>query len=162
MIKLLRVDQRLLHGQVAVTWVGAAEVDAILVANDEIMKNEMSMTALKLAKPSGVGLAIRSVEDGIELLKDPRSENSKILVLTQTVDDALRVASEVDQIKHINIGGVRKTDGAKLVQPATYINAIQAKTIEQLLNLPHIEKVEFRTVPSEKEKDARAVIKNIV
>ena len=54
MVELCRIDDRLLHGQVAVTWVGAVAPEAILIANDEAATNEMSKLALKMAKPAGV------------------------------------------------------------------------------------------------------------
>ena len=59
MVELCRVDDRMLHGQVAVTWVNQVAPDAILIANDEAATNEMSKLAFKMAKPAGVKLAIR-------------------------------------------------------------------------------------------------------
>ena len=46
MVELCRIDDRLLHGQVAVTWVGAVAPEAILIANDEAATNEMSKLCL--------------------------------------------------------------------------------------------------------------------
>lgn len=158
MIELLRVDQRLLHGQVAVTWVNSLRVEAILVANDDVVNNEMSIMALKLVKPTGVNLAIRSIEEGIALLNDPRTEKLKILVVVQTIDDALRIAKEVPSLSRVNIGGVRKTENSKMIQPATYVNEKQADLIEQLLNIDHIEEVEFRMVPTESKKSGQSVV----
>ena len=62
MIKLLRVDHRLLHGQVAFSWKNAVEADCILIACDAVMKDDLRKTSIKLAKPSGVKLVIRSEE----------------------------------------------------------------------------------------------------
>ena len=58
MIKLLRVDHRLVHGQVAFSWTNALGADAILVANDDVPNDEIWKTALKLAKPANVKLVI--------------------------------------------------------------------------------------------------------
>ena len=44
MIKLLRVDHRLLHGQVVFSWVSALDPDCILVANDDVVKDELRKT----------------------------------------------------------------------------------------------------------------------
>ncbi len=41
MIKLLRVDHRLLHGQVAFSWKNAVEADCILIACDAVMKDDL-------------------------------------------------------------------------------------------------------------------------
>ena len=48
MIKLLRVDYRLVHGQVAISWSGYLGADCILVANDEAAKDEMRQSVLRL------------------------------------------------------------------------------------------------------------------
>ena len=65
MIKLLRVDDRLIHGQVATTWTKTLQADSIIVANDEVISNELQIIALKLAVPAGMKVAIRSVSEEI-------------------------------------------------------------------------------------------------
>ena len=65
MIKKLRVDHRLLHGQVAFSWTSALNVDCILIANDSVMKDELRKTTLKMAKPNGVKLVMKNIEDSI-------------------------------------------------------------------------------------------------
>ena len=50
MIKLLRVDHRLLHGQVAFSWKNAVEADCILIACDAVMKDDLRKTSIKMAK----------------------------------------------------------------------------------------------------------------
>ena len=56
MIVLLRVDDRLLHGQVAKTWTKKYSVDEILIVSDEVVDDEFSKMTLCLAKPSNVKL----------------------------------------------------------------------------------------------------------
>ena len=68
MIKLVRVDHRLLHGQVAMAWTQSLDVDCMLIANDAIMKDEIRKTTLKLAKPNGVKLVMKNIEDSITAL----------------------------------------------------------------------------------------------
>ena len=63
MIKLCRVDHRLLHGQVAFSWTNAVQADCILVASDEVVNDEMWKTTLKLGKPAGVKLVIKDIEN---------------------------------------------------------------------------------------------------
>lgn len=61
MIKLLRVDHRLLHGQVAFSWTQSLGTDCILVANDDVPENDIRKTTIKLAKPQGVKLVIKKI-----------------------------------------------------------------------------------------------------
>ena len=54
MIKLLRIDDRLIHGQVAVYWINATGADTIVIANDKHATNAMLKMSLTVGKPAGV------------------------------------------------------------------------------------------------------------
>ena len=113
MVELCRIDDRLLHGQVAVTWVGAVAPEAILIANDEAATNEMSKLALKMAKPAGVKLAVKTIDEAAALLNNPKAAKIKIFLITRTIQDTLRLVSMTDQIHRVNIGGVKNKEGGK-------------------------------------------------
>ena len=66
MIELVRIDHRLLHGQVAFSWTKTIGADCILVADDDATTNSLKMTTLRLAKPQGVKLVIKTVDDSIK------------------------------------------------------------------------------------------------
>ncbi|MDZ5010883.1 PTS mannose/fructose/sorbose transporter subunit IIB, partial [Clostridium perfringens] len=68
MIKAVRIDHRLVHGQVAFSWTKFLEADCILVASDNLMKDELKMTAMKIAQPTGVKLVMKSIDDSIKAL----------------------------------------------------------------------------------------------
>lgn len=158
MVNLMRVDERLLHGQVAVTWVSNVNATSILIANDEIMENEMAKMALKMAKPSGMKLAIRSIEDGAALLNDPRSQNIPIFVIVKTIQDAVRLCKKTDAVKKVNIGGVKKKEGSKLIAAAVHVNEDDLRSLKELAGL--VDEVEFRMVPSDSAKTLDEVLKN--
>jgi len=109
MIKLIRIDDRLLHGQVAFTWTPALGADCIVVANDKVAKDEFLKMTLNLAKPASAKLLIKSLADTVIFLNDPRSQSLKILVIINSVKDASILADEVSEIKSINFGGIRFT-----------------------------------------------------
>ncbi|WP_270395633.1 PTS system mannose/fructose/N-acetylgalactosamine-transporter subunit IIB [Mediterraneibacter massiliensis] len=158
MVKLMRVDERLLHGQVAVTWIGNVNATSILIANDEVVENEMAKMALKMAKPSGMKLAIRSIEDGAALLNDPRSQQISIFVIVKTIQDAVRLCKKVEGIKKVNIGGVKKKEGSKLIAAAVHVNDEDIRSLKELGEL--VDEVEFRMVPSDSAKTLDEVLKS--
>lgn len=158
MVEMLRVDERMLHGQVAVTWISDIAPDSILIANDEIMENEMGKMALRMVKPNGVKMAIKSIDGGAEVLNDPRAANMKIFVIVRTLKDALRLIEKTNCIHKVNIGGVKKKEGGKLVAAAVYLNDEDLDTLQQLSE--KVENVEFRMIPSDSPKSAKEVLKN--
>ena len=53
-INLARLDTRLLHGQVATNWTPASKADRIIVASDDVAKDELRKELIKQAAPNGV------------------------------------------------------------------------------------------------------------
>lgn len=104
MIKTLRIDERLIHGQVAVTWCSALNIDRIIVANDAAATDEISAMSLKMAAPQTVKVAVKSVKEAIALLQDPRIERYNILLLVNNPKDALMLVQSVNDIPFVNVG----------------------------------------------------------
>ena len=108
-IDALRVDERLIHGQIAMVWSRALNLDGIVVANDEAAENELQQKALKMAVPNGIKVIIKTLDDAVTLLKDKRASDMKLLVLVRTIGDALYLAKQLDNIGYLNIGNVGKS-----------------------------------------------------
>ncbi|AEA01216.1 MULTISPECIES: PTS mannose/fructose/sorbose transporter subunit IIAB [Aerococcus] len=106
---VLRVDERLIHGQIAMVWSRELSLHGIIVANDEAATNETQQMALKMAVPDGIRVLIRSVEGVVKVLKDKRANTKNLLVIVRTVQDALRLVQSVDNIDYVNIGNVGKS-----------------------------------------------------
>ena len=104
MIKALHLDDRLIHGQVAISWTRFLDANVLLVINDEVVKNELRKKTLKMAVPPGVKYGFRSVEDGIAFLNAPENQKYKIMAL---VSDP-QVCKGVKDVQRLTIGGVRK------------------------------------------------------
>lgn len=116
MIKLLRVDHRLLHGQVAFSWTGYLGADCILIANDEAVNNDLKRTTLRLAKPASCKLVIKNVQDSVDALNSGKTDKYNLFIVVDKVADAYKLAKAVDRIKVINIGGLKATDKTHLIR----------------------------------------------
>ena len=117
MIKLTRVDYRLIHGQVAMSWTHALDVDCILLASDAVAKDDMRKAALRLARPSGVKLVIKDVDAAIEALNSGVTDKYSLFIITETIEDVYRLAKGCKDIKEINLGGTRKTLRPRFIRP---------------------------------------------
>ena len=121
MIKLFRIDHRLLHGQVAFSWTKSIGADCILVADDEATTNSLKMTTLRLAKPQGVKLVVKSIDDSIKALQSGVTDKYKLFIVTGSVADAKRICDAVPEIKSINLGGIKNREGARQVSQAIFL-----------------------------------------
>jgi fructoselysine and glucoselysine-specific PTS system IIB component len=156
MIKLTRIDDRLVHGQVAFTWTPALGVDCLVVANDKVAKDEFMKMTLGLAKPAGTKLLIKSLKEAAAFLNDEQNKGLKVLLIINSVKDAAIMAAEVPEIKSINIGGIRLKDGAKLISKAVGVNDEDITLMHDLLN-KGIE-LEIRQVPTDNKQMVKSLI----
>lgn len=156
MIKLCRVDHRLLHGQVAFSWTNAVQADCILVASDEVVNDEMWKTTLKLGKPAGVKLVIKDIENSVKALNGGVTDKYKLLIVVQTIHDAYRLVQEVPAIKSINLGGAKKQDGYRQISKAIFVGPQDEEDIKAMLD-KGVE-VEIRQLASESSVPVESVL----
>lgn len=110
MIKSLRIDERLIHGQVAVAWCTTLGVDSIVVANDAAANDSVTTMSLKMAAPPHLRVVVKTVEDAIKLLNDPRIVQRKVLLLVTNPRDAITLIQKVEGIPQINVGNFGMLD----------------------------------------------------
>lgn len=124
MISLVRIDDRLIHGQVAVVWSKYLGISRIIVANDGVVDDETQKMALSMAVPSNIKAAFKTVNDSIKLLNDERAKKLNIMVVVASPQDAMLLVNEVSEIEEINLGNygrVNNTNSVKKEQLAKNI-----------------------------------------
>lgn len=156
MIKLTRIDDRLVHGQVAFTWVPALGVNCLIVANDKVAKDEFMKMTLGLAKPAGTKLLIKSLKEAAEFLNDRKNDDLKVLLILNSVKDASAMAAEVPMIRSVNVGGLRLKDGARLISKAVGVNDEDIVIMRDLLS-KGVE-LEIRQVPTDNKLMVESLI----
>ncbi len=156
MIKLCRVDHRLLHGQVAFSWTNAVQADCILVASDSVVNDEMWKTTLKLGKPAGVKLVIKSIADSIQAINSGVTDKYNLLIVVQTIHDAYRLSKEIPTIRSINLGGSKKQEGYRQISKAIFVGEQDEKDIQAMLNSGL--EVEIRQLASESSVSVQNVL----
>ncbi|HGY2688215.1 PTS sugar transporter subunit IIB [Klebsiella pneumoniae] len=150
MITLLRVDHRLLHGQVAFSWTQYVGADCILIANDSVPGDELRKTTIKLAKPPSVKLVIKNINHSIEAIKSGVTDKYNLFIVVESVNDAWRIASAIDEIKSINLGGIKAKEGSKNISKAINLLPTEIEQLQQLVG-KGVE-VEIRQVPNDRKQ----------
>lgn len=147
MIKLVRVDHRLVHGQVAFSWTKFLDADCILIASDNLMKDELKMAAMRMAKPTGVKLVMKSMEDSIQAINSGITDKYKLFILCESVEDVYQLATKTDVIKSINIGGMKAQEDRHQISKAVFVSEDDIKLLKEL-DTKGIE-LEVRLVPKD-------------
>lgn len=155
MVKALRVDERLIHGQIAMAWTRDLGIQGIMVADDEAAANEMQKMTLKMAVPSGIKCMIKTVPEIIALLNHPKSAEMRILVLVRTVKNALEIYQAVPGIEYVNIGNAgRFTSGDNtertIISRSVSLNPDELGCLKELVKLAP--DTALQMVPSDDKK----------
>lgn len=118
-IVLVRVDDRLIHGQVVVGWVQALGVQRIVLVDDEVSANEWERELYRLSVPAGLAVEFASVDEAARLAEEWGRERQRTLLLAGDVDTIVRLCSRSEHIKAVNVGGLH--DGAARSQRLSYV-----------------------------------------
>lgn len=132
MVELLRVDDRLLHGQVAYAWSKSLPIDLIIIANDEVSQDKAAKATFALAKPAGMSLVISTVEKTVAFLDSEKARNYRSLVLVNNLADAAAIARATEDVSSINVGGLRERAESKRYLPAICLTPDDLATIGAL------------------------------
>lgn len=137
MIKAMRLDERLIHGQVAVTWTTTLQATHIIVANDEVAKDDVQKVSLKMAAPGKVKVAIKPVQDAIKLIQDPRMENITAFVLVKRPEDALTLLEAIPELPYLNIGnfGMINMEGRKQYATSFAATPEEVEIIKKIIEI---------------------------
>ncbi|MFI3618914.1 PTS sugar transporter subunit IIB [Enterococcus avium] len=161
MISMIRLDERLIHGQVAVVWSRYLGVDRIVVANDEILNNETQIMALKMSVPAGIKAFFVSVDKAIALLNNPKSNDLKILVVIDNPKDALKIAEKVQNIPLINLGNYGRMNNPegkekRQLSKTIFVSEQDEQVLRQLIDTGV--KVNIQPVPTDQDISLNEVL----
>lgn len=156
MIKLLRVDHRLLHGQVAVSWTNGLGADCILVASDTVVNDPVWKTTLKLGKPEGVKLVMKNMDDAIKAINSGVTDKYKLIIVVQTIEEAKRLADGCEQVKGVNLGNTKQSATTKQVSKQVFLEPEEVDMLHELMDRGV--ECEIRALVDDKKVDVASVL----
>ncbi len=156
-IAAVRIDTRLLHGQVATAWTKQIAPDRIIVVSDGVAHDQLRKTMIEQAAPPGVPANVVPIKKMIEVSKDPRFGATKVFLLFENPQDLLKAIEGGVDIKKANIGSMAHSVGKVVVTNAIAMGEDDVKTIEAI-RAKGVE-LEARKVPADASEDIDAMLK---
>lgn len=159
-INLVRIDTRLLHGQVATAWTPESKADRIIVVSDNVAKDHMRKTLIEQAAPSGVYANVVPLKKFIEVSKDPRfGETHAFLLFENPIDAAAIVEACPGLISSINVGSMAHSTGKTMLNSVLSADAADKAAFEKMASLG----VDFdvRKVPNDSKADMMALLSKV-
>ncbi|MBQ9058792.1 MAG: PTS sugar transporter subunit IIB [Atopobiaceae bacterium] len=132
-VGLVRIDTRLLHGQVATGWTRAINPNRILVVSDAVAHDEMRRTLITQAAPPGVKVNVIPIQKLIDIWHDTRFGGVRALILFENPHDLLRaLEGGVDGLERVNVGSMSHTEGKTAISDAISVNEHDIACFKQL------------------------------
>ena len=153
---LVRIDSRLLHGQVATAWTKAVQPTRIIVVSDAVSKDELRKKLIEQAAPPGVKANVVPIAKMIEVAKDPRFGNTKALLLFENPQDVVRAIEGGVDIKEVNVGSMAHSVGKVLVNKVLSMDAKDVEAFETMKKAGV--KFDVRKVPNDNKENMDALL----
>lgn len=153
-IVLTRIDNRLIHGQVATMWASSVGANLLLVANDNVCKDDFRQSLMDMCAPSFAQTRYFSLEKTVNVIHKA-SSTQMIAIICETPSDVLTLVEGGVPIKKVNIGNMHMADGKKQVSKAVCVDAKDIAAFKKLQELGV--ELEIRRVPSEGTEDVSKI-----
>jgi PTS system mannose-specific IIB component len=132
---LVRVDCRLIHGQVVETWVPHTGANCLLVANDDLVANEILKSVMEMAVPPGIHVVFSRVEEVRGVLSEIERKGEKAILLCATFGDALEIFHRGVRFSTLNIGNLHYAAGKVEIAPSVYFTREDFEAVHCLSHL---------------------------
>lgn len=121
-IGLARIDDRLIHGQVATRWTKETNVTRIIVVSDEVAADHVRKTLLTQVAPPGVTAHVVDVDKMIRVWNNPKYAGDRVMLLFTNPTDVERLVEAGVNITTVNIGGMAFRQGKTQVNNAVSVD----------------------------------------
>ena len=122
-IRLTRIDNRLIHGQVATQWCGVVGANLILVANDAVAGDEFRQSLMNMAAPAYAQTRFFTIQKTIDIIHRASAQ------------DVLKLVEGGVPIKKVNIGNMHMSEGKRQVATSVAVNDDDVATFRKLQEL---------------------------
>ena len=155
-IALLRVDDRLVHGQVVEGWLPTLKADLVVVVSDAAAADPVQTALMKMALPPSTGLLCLKVADAPAALNGPQARDRKVLVLVPGPAEALSLLENGVAVDRVNVGGLHFTVGKVQLGRALFLDERDKKALCAIA--ARGVRLEGRPLPSDPEEDLASML----
>lgn len=108
-----RIDERLIHGQVAGIWTTSLDTQRIIVINDEAAMDPLQKSSLRMAAPSSMRLSVLTVEEAALNITNGKYGLQRLFLLFKNPTDVWRFVEAGGSIDTINVGNMSYKEGTR-------------------------------------------------
>jgi mannose/fructose/N-acetylgalactosamine-specific phosphotransferase system component IIB len=152
-IEMLRIDDRLIHGQVIVGWCPVVKPDHLILCNDEVANDEWSRQ-IYLDACQDYQTSICTLEETGRAVASETGRRERIFVVVESPKDVVRLLDLGLVITKVVVGGMHHQPGKRKIENYLYVDDEDCQSFRTLVER-HIQ-IEGKDVPSCKSFDVAA------
>jgi PTS system N-acetylgalactosamine-specific IIB component len=133
-ILLTRIDNRLVHGQVATQWNSTIGANLILVANDKVADDPTQQGLMDMAAPTGVAMRYFSIQKTIDVIGQA-ADNQKIFIIVRDPIDVLKLVEGGVPITKVNVGNMHMAEGKRQVATTVAVDDADVAAFKKMQEL---------------------------
>lgn len=160
-IVLVRIDDRLIHGQITTAWIADSRASRIVISSDEVANDALQRTIISVTAPPKISVEILSTEQTIQKAKSGVWDSERIFILCKYPSDVLALVKGGLDIKEVNVGNVGgmtqfKSGPGKQIFKSIAVTEEDKKVFRELLQAGV--KLEVRVVPTDRRVDLATLL----
>ncbi|MCC6503109.1 MAG: PTS sugar transporter subunit IIB [Deltaproteobacteria bacterium] len=154
MVILLRVDDRLLHGQIICSWVPYIRAEYLMVVSDEAASDCLVSEIISACGCDELGVLVKSVSEAVRYLKNEADPSTRFMLVVGELRDALRLYEAGLEFASINLGNIHHDDdggASRVIAPSIIVNSEDEDVLRKLRSLGVT--IEIRDVPRNEPRE---------
>jgi mannose/fructose/N-acetylgalactosamine-specific phosphotransferase system component IIB len=147
----VRMDNRLIHGQILVSWNAEMKIDHIIVTNDKVASDPIQVTLLKAVAPIGAKVSVLSIKDCVEYCNSSQADNENIFIIAKFPEDGVALVEGGLDMPILNLGNQAYVRGSKKLSNTVFLTEGGVKALQRAHNKGL--KITCRMMPSDSEAE---------
>jgi mannose/fructose/N-acetylgalactosamine-specific phosphotransferase system component IIB len=158
-IVLVRVDSRLVHGQILEAWIPYTKAEALIVVDNEVQKNLLKRSVMEMAVPSSIEIDFSSIKEAARKYKNGGFPKKRLIVLFSSIRDAKSAFDNGFRYDSLNLGNMHFCEGKVQVSSNLCVGLDDTAEIEELSNMGV--SIDTRSVPGERRLELKNIFKKV-
>ncbi len=155
-IVLVRIDDRLIHGQVVEGWLKPLRANHIVVVSDAVARDRYQQILFSMAVPSAIKVSTFSIEETAAKILEGYFEKDRVMLLLSAPQDAVRLINSKVKFSSINVGGMHYSSGKRQLLRTLSVNESDISALKEIGG-KGIE-LEGRVLPNDERVDIMDVL----
>jgi len=145
------MDNRLIHGQILVSWNSAFKIEHIIVTNDVVAGDPLQVTLLKAVAPLNAKVSVLSIKDCVAYCNTPEAPSENIFIIAKFPEDGLALVEAGLNMPTLNLGNQAFVRNSKKISNTVFLTESGVKALKKLHEKGI--RITCRMMPSDSDTD---------